>query len=129
MNHNTLSALLYFYGSFLIVCGIVSVIFIGLKAKTALISGGMSGCISLVIGYLISADVAAARLAGIFVTLALFCVFSWRSTKTLFRIFEIQQSSVQDELKGKGIAFLIISLMAVVSVFVLALQIISYWQA
>lgn len=129
MNHNMLPALLYFYGSFLIVCGIVSVIFIGLKAKTALISGGMSGCISLLIGYLSFTDVAAARLAGIFVTLALFCVFSWRSTKTLFRIFEIQQSSVHDELKGKGIAFLIISLMAVVSVFVLALQIISYWQA
>lgn len=129
MNHNMLPALLYFYGSFLIVCGIVSVIFIGLKAKTALISGGMSGCISLLIGYLSFTDGAAARLAGIFVTLALFCVFSWRSTKTLFRIFEIQQSSVHDELKGKGIAFLIISLMAVVSVFVLALQIISYWQA
>ncbi|MFD0999658.1 hypothetical protein ACFQ21_10085 [Ohtaekwangia kribbensis] len=129
MNQYTVVTLLYFYGSFLIICGIVSVIFIGLKAKTALISGGMSGCISLFIGYLIFSDVAAARLAGIFISLALFCVFSWRSTKTLFRIFEIQQSSVHDELKGKGIAFLIISLMAVVSVFVLALQVVSYWQA
>jgi uncharacterized MnhB-related membrane protein len=124
MNQHMLPVLLYFYGSFLIVCGIVSVIFIGLKAKTALISGGMSGCISLLIGYLISTDVAGARLAGIFVSLALFCVFAWRSTKTLFRIFEIQQSSVHDELKGKGIAFLIISLMAVVSIVVLALQIV-----
>jgi hypothetical protein len=129
MNQYTVVKLLYFYGSFLIICGIVSVIFIGLKAKTALISGGMSGCISLFIGYLIFSDVAGARLAGIFISLALFCVFSWRSTKTLFRIFEIQQSSVHDELKGKGIAFLIISLMAVVSVFVLALQVVSYWQA
>ena len=126
MNQYLIAVLLYFYGSFLILCGIVSVIFIGLKAKTALISGGMSGCISLLIGYLIFADAPGARLAGIFVSLALFCVFSWRSTKTLFRIFEIQQSSVQDELKGKGIAFLIISLMAVVSIFVLALQTISY---
>lgn len=129
MNQHMLPALLYFYGSFLILCGIVSVIFIGLKAKTALISGGMSGCISLFIGYLISTNVAGARVAGIFVSLALFCVFSWRSTKTLFRIFEIQQSPVHDELKGKGIAFLIISLMAVVSVVVLMLQTISYWQA
>lgn len=129
MNHNMLSTLLYFYGSFLIVCGIVSVIFIGLKAKTALISGGMSGCISLFIGYLISTNAAGARLAGIFVSLALFCVFSWRSTKTLFRIFEILESPVHDELKGKGIAFLIISLMAVVSIFVLTLQIIRYGHA
>jgi uncharacterized membrane protein (UPF0136 family) len=124
-----LPALLYFYGFFLITCGIVSVIFIGLKAKTALISGGMSGCISLLTGYLIAADVTVARPAGIVVSLALFCVFSWRSTKTLFRIFEILQSSVHDELKGKGIAFLIISLMAVVSIFVFALQAIGYWQA
>lgn len=129
MNHNMLPALLYFYGSFLITCGIVSVIFIGLKAKTALISGGLSGCISLLIGYLISAEVAVARPAGIFVSLALFCVFSWRSTKTLFRIFEIQQSPAHDELKGKGIAFLIISLMAVVSMFVFALQTIGYAHA
>lgn len=129
MTHNMLPALLYFYGSFLIACGIVSVTFIGLKAKTALISGGTSGCISLLIGYLVSTDVAGARIAGIFITLALFCVFSWRSTKTLFRIFEILQSPVHDELKGKGIAFLIISLMAVVSIFVLALQAISYGWA
>jgi hypothetical protein len=129
MNHNMLSTLLYFYGSFLIICGVVSVIFIGLKAKTALISGGMSGCISLLIGYLIYTDVAGARQAGIFVSLALFCVFSWRSTKTLFRIFEILQSPVHDGLRGKGIAFLIISLMAVVSIFVLAWQVISYGQA
>lgn len=123
-----LPSLLYFYGFFLITCGIVSVTFIGPKAKTALISGGMSGCISLFIGYLIAADVTVARPAGMVVSLALFCVFSWRSTKTLFRIFEmIQQSSVHDELKGKGIAFLIISLMAVVSIFVFALQAIGYW--
>jgi hypothetical protein len=129
MNPYMLPALLYFYGFFLITCGIVSVIFIGLKAKTALISGGTSGCISLLIAYLIAADAPGARLAGIVVSLVLFCVFSWRSTKTLFRIFEIQQSSVHDELKGKGIAFLVISLMAVVSIFVLALQIVSYSQA
>jgi hypothetical protein len=125
MNHQLLTALLYFYGAFLITCGIVSVTFIGAKAKTALISGGTSGIISLLIGYLISIDVSGAKLAGIFLSLALLIVFSWRSTKTLFKIFELIPSA-SDELKGKGIAFLIISLMAVVSIVVLMLQVISF---
>jgi hypothetical protein len=124
MNHQILTPLLYFYGFFLIVCGVVSVIFIGAKAKTAVMSGGTSGVISIVIGYLISIDTNGARMAGIVVSLALFIVFAWRSAKTLFKIFElIPSASGQDELKGKGIAFLIISLMAVVSIVVFMLQV------
>lgn len=57
------------------------------------------------------------------VTLALLIVFSWRTTKTLFAVFDILKSSHGD-LKGKGIAFLIIALMAVVSVVVLGMQVI-----
>src|SRR5690242_5661040 len=106
--------LLYFYGAFLITCGIVSVAFIGLKAKTALISGGMSGFILIAIAYLNSRGVAAASLASLIIPGLLFVVFSWRSTKTLFKVFELIPSQHAD-LNGKGIAFLIISLMAVVS--------------
>jgi hypothetical protein len=119
-----LSSLLYFYGTFLILCGIVSVIFIGLKAKTALLSGGMSGVLALLCGYGISTDVHAARVGGILLSAMLFVVFSWRSTKTLFKVFELVNTPA-GELKGKLIAFLIISLMAVVSIFTLVLQIIS----
>jgi hypothetical protein len=116
--------LLYSYGSFLITCGIISVIFIGLKAKTALASGGISGLLAILIGYWISMGVESARTAGIVLTFMLFVVFAWRSSKTLFKIFElIQTSTDRNELNGKGIAFLIISLMAVVSIFVLMLQI------
>jgi hypothetical protein len=125
MNYQAL--LLTFYGTFLITCGLVAVVFIGMKAKTALMSGGTSGVISFLIAYLLSIHTNGAPWAGIFLSLALFCVFSWRSTKTLFRIFEIQASPVHDELKGKGIAFLIISLMAVVSVFVFALQVVNFF--
>jgi hypothetical protein len=121
----SLSTLLAFYGVFLITCGIVSVIFIGLKAKTALISGGMSGLVTLAIAYWHStSDGLGPWYAGLFVTLALFRVFSWRSTKTLFKVFELIPTNDPD-LKGKGIAFLIISLMAVVSIFVFALQLIA----
>lgn len=119
-----LAALLYFYGTFLILCGIVSVIFIGLKAKTALLSGGMSGVLALLCGYGISADVSAARIGGILLSAMLVVVFSWRSAKTLFRVFELVNTP-GEELNGKLIAFLIISLMAVVSIFTLVLQIVS----
>jgi hypothetical protein len=118
-----LSSLLYFYGIFLILCGIVSVIFIGLKAKTALLSGGTSGVLALLCGYGILMDVSAARIGGILLSAMLFVVFSWRSAKTLFRVVELVNSP-GEELKGKLIAFLIISLMAVVSLFILVLQIV-----
>jgi hypothetical protein len=120
------STILFFYGSFLILSGIVSVVFIGLKAKTALISGGMSGAISIGIGWLLLKDMQAAQLAGIVFPLALFIVFSWRCTKTFFRLFEMI-SSQHAELKGKGIAFLIIGLMAVVSLMVVMLQVSFYF--
>ena len=118
-----LMSLLFFYGLFLILCGIVSVIFIGMKAKTALLSGGLSGLIAMSIGHLISIHTPGAQWAGVAVSLLLFAVFSWRSTKTLFRIFELIPSNDPD-LKGKGIAFLIISLMAVISMMVLLLQLV-----
>lgn len=117
--------LLAFYGSFLILCGIVSVSFIGMKAKTALISGGSSGLTALLISYLGFQQVSWAPLAGLFICTALMIVFSWRSTKTLFKLFELIPANHPD-LKGKGIAFLIISLMAVVTIFTLALQIVFF---
>jgi len=124
MNNPIASYLLLFYGLFLITCGIVAVIFIGLKAKTALISGGSSGLISILIAYLISQKISMAPIAGIVISGALLIVFSWRSTKTLFSIFEMIPLSNPD-LKGKGIAFLIISTMAIVSLFIFGAQIIS----
>lgn len=121
------TSLLTFYGVFLILCGIVSVIFIGIKAKTALASGGLSGLVSFLMAWLISNNINSGRIGGIVLAFLLFCVFSWRSTKTLFKIFELLQSPApSDELKGKGIAFLIISLMAVVSIVVLILQLLIY---
>ncbi|HEY3403160.1 MAG TPA: hypothetical protein VGK59_07225 [Ohtaekwangia sp.] len=123
MNHTI--SLLYFYGTFLILCGIVSVIFIGMKAKTALISGGTSGAASIMMAYLISTGVNAARVAGFIIPALLFIVFAWRSTKTFFKVLELIPNQHPD-LKGKGIAFLVISLMAVVSIIVVMIQLIVY---
>ncbi len=123
MYSSPLVNLLLFYGLFLIISGIVSVIFIGMKAKTALMSGGTAGGLVLVTAFLVFRGAGVAAYGGVFLALALFIVFSWRATKTLFRLFEIIPTR-HEELKGKGIAFLIISLMAVVSLVVLLLQVV-----
>jgi hypothetical protein len=124
MNPMFVPSLLFYYGVFLIVCGIASVTLIGWKAKTALVSGGISGVIAITIGHFISVGSAAAQVAGLLVCLGLFGVFCWRSAKTLFTLFELIPERHPD-LKGKAIAFLIISLMAVVSIVVLLLQLSS----
>jgi hypothetical protein len=117
------ASLLFFYGVFLILCGIVSVLLIGMRAKTALASGGLSGVLAITIGHFVSQGSAVAPIAGIAVCLLLFVVFCWRSAKTLFSVLNMVPDRHPD-LKGKVIAFLIISLMAVVSVFVLITQLV-----
>jgi Na+/proline symporter len=114
-------SLLFYYGLFLILCGITSVLLIGMKAKTALASGGTAGVIAITIGHFVSQGSAGAQIAGVVVCLMLFIVFCWRSAKTLFTVFEFIPDRHPD-LKAKAIAFLIISLMAVVTLMVLLLQ-------
>jgi hypothetical protein len=94
-----------------------------MKAKTALLSGGMSGAIAILIGYMVTQNITAGPWAGVALTFMLSIIFCWRSTKTLQRILQLTPSQDPD-LNGKAIAFLIISLMAVISMFVLILQII-----
>lgn len=121
-------SLLFYYGVFLISCGIVSVVLIGLKAKTALASGGISGLVAITIGHFVSLGSAVAKYTGLLICLALFIVFCWRSAKTLFTVFALIPERHPD-LKSKGIAFLIISLMAIVSIIVLLLQLAFYSNA
>jgi hypothetical protein len=121
IHHN----ILVFYGLFLITCGIVAVSFIGIKAKTALLSGGLSGVTAWGIAFLISQYMPGAQLAGLLLSLVLICVFSWRSTKTAFTLATFIRENHPD-VNGKIIAFLLISLMAVVSVFVFAVQFIYF---
>jgi hypothetical protein len=125
MNSMFVPSLLFWYGTFLILCGIASVLLIGMKAKTALISGGLSGVIAITVGHFISQGSSTAQIAGILVCLLLFIVFCWRSAKTLFTVLDLIPQKHPD-LKGKAIAFLIISLMAVVTISVLLLQLSAF---
>lgn len=120
-----MNIILIFYGFFLITCGIGSVLFIGMKAKTALLSGGTSGLISILVGYFYTLHNMPLTIVAILIPLALFIVFSWRSSKTFFKLIELI-STKSTEANSKAIAFLIISLMAVVSIFTFAIQLTEY---
>ncbi len=124
MPHLFTPTLLFYYGFFLILCGITAVVFIGMKAKTALISGGTSGIIAMAIGHGIAEHFQGSRVAGVLFCLALTIVFSWRSAKTIFTLLEMIQNRHAD-VKGKAIAFLIIGLMAIVTIIVLLLQLVA----
>jgi hypothetical protein len=123
-----ISSLLYFYGVFLITCGISSVLLIGPKAKTALASGGLSALMAVGIAYLIGNGTGWATYAAIVLPLCLFVVFAWRASKTLFKVFElIDVKAEQQEVNKKAIAFLIISLMAVVSISVVMVGVVLFF--
>lgn len=115
-----------FYGAFLMSCGLVAVTFIGFKAKTALMSGGMSGLMALCIAYSAYQGFAYAYLLGMLLTVFLLGIFSWRATKTLFLLLKLTGTQHED-VNHKAIAFLIIGLMAVVTLFVIALQIVLFY--
>lgn len=120
-------AILFVYGIFLILCGITAVVFIGMKAKTALASGGTSGVLAMVTGHFIAQGYESMIFVGIVLSFGLLCVFAWRSTKTLEAIFKLIPTQHPD-LPGKGIAFLIISLMAIVSLLVTMFQTLNLIQ-
>jgi uncharacterized membrane protein (UPF0136 family) len=112
--------LLLFYGFFLITCGIAAFTFIGIKAKTALISGSLTGSMALVISYYSKMNFTMAKCAAIVLTAMLFCVFAWRATITFLKLLDLV-SEKSEERKSKAIAFLIISLMAIISMLFFAL--------
>jgi len=117
-----MSSILLFYGFFLITCGITAVTFIGSKAKTALISGGTSGILAIAIGYFYCSGNFLTVILAIILPSMLFIVFCWRASKTFFTLLEMT-SARNPETNKKAVAFLIISMMAIVSIFVIILQI------
>ena len=77
--------------------------------------------IAIIIGHFISQGSETARWAGVLVCFALFIVFCWRSAKTLFTLSDFIAARHPD-VRDKATAFLIIILMAVVSIVVVLLQ-------
>lgn len=108
--------LLLFYGIFLILIGILSVLLIGWTAKTALISGGTMGFIALTIAHFINKENKIAQYLGLLQTITLSFIFGWRASKALFALLELVILNNTVAINGKLYAFFLINLMMIVSV-------------
>lgn len=71
---------LFIYGAFLILAGLVGFISNPEKAKTALMSGGTFGMLSIVWGFLHLRGIAWSRMAAFATVIFLALVFSWRAS-------------------------------------------------
>jgi len=110
MNHK-LSKILIIYGVFLILAGIAGFLSNPEKAKTALMSGGTFGTLSIVWGVLALRQVGWSLKAGLITTGFLTSIFTWRSVVT----WQAYVSGSTDKL----FAALLISSMLAASIFVL----------
>lgn len=81
MNTKQLGQWFLGFGSFLIICGLLGYLSNPEKAKTALISGGSFGLLSIIWGlWMLRTGAKAAWLAATVTTLLLLGAFSWRAT-------------------------------------------------
>jgi len=110
MNTKT-AGYLILYGAFLIAMGLLGYLSNPEKAKTALMSGGTFGALSIVWGVLGARGVRWSRLAAIITTGFLALVFSWRAS--------VGWMAVMDGKSEKLFAAILISAMLVGSVVML----------
>jgi uncharacterized membrane protein (UPF0136 family) len=80
--------LLIAYGLFLMLMGLAGFLSNPEKAKTALLSGGSFGLLSIAWGALLSRGVSWARNAGIATTILLAGVFTWRAAVGWIAVFD-----------------------------------------
>jgi uncharacterized membrane protein (UPF0136 family) len=110
MNAQT-AGYLIFYGAFLILCGLLGFLSNPEKAKTALMSGGTFGVLSIVWGVLGARGLRWSRPAALTTTGLLAVVFAWRAG--------VGWLAVLDGQREKGFAASLITLMLIASVLML----------
>ncbi len=109
-----------FYGMFLIAMGIAGFASNPEKAKTALISGGTFGGLSMLWGWLMTRGVAWSRWAAIGTTTLLTGVFIWRAS--------VSWMAVADGIADKRTAALLITAMGTASIGTLVVLLSSTGQ-
>lgn len=78
--NKSLSRWLFIYGGFLILCGVAGFLSNPEKAKTALMSGGTFGALSIFWGILNARGIAWSRKAALTTLIFLTVVFTWRAS-------------------------------------------------
>lgn len=107
MTHS-LGRWLLFYGIFLIVCGVAGYLSNPEKARSALMSGGSFGLISIIWGVLAMKGMAWARTAAMVTTALMIIATGWRSV--------VSWKAVSGGDSTKMIAAVLVSLMCAASV-------------
>ena len=122
--HQNIAYLFAFFGLFLITCGVVSVLFLGRKAKTAVMSGGFFGLVALTAGHFLNLSQTWALYLGLTEAFLLTFIFAWRASTAFHTLMELVQAKDQAAaVKAKSIAFLIIGTMFIMALFVLAVSV------
>ncbi|TXK46388.1 hypothetical protein FVR03_10915 [Pontibacter qinzhouensis] len=119
--HQHLSYLYAFFGLFLIGCGLLSVLVLGWKAKTALVSGGTFGLIALTAGHFLNLSQTWALYVGALEAVLLAGIFAWRASAAFLKLTELLQTHDTQAVRQKSIAFLIIATMFVTALVVLTI--------
>ncbi|WP_114781324.1 hypothetical protein [Botryobacter ruber] len=121
--HQNIAYLYAFFGLFLITCGVVSVLFLGRKAKTAIMSGGFFGLVALTAGHFLNLSQPWALYLGLTEAFLLTFIFAWRASTAFHTLMELVQANDQAAVRSKSIAFLIIATMFIMALFVLAVSV------
>lgn len=109
---NTLARWTIAYGLFLIGCGLAGYLSNPEKAKTALISGGTFGALSILWGALMARGLAWSRRAALVTSSFLVCIFTWRAS--------VSWLAVADGASDKRFAAILITLMGIASIAICA---------
>lgn len=102
--------LFLFYGIFLIVCGILTVTFLGFKAKTGLLSGSICGTIAIALAYWMRGGRKIAYFGGLAYGIIMLGIFAWRGGVTFMKLVSMI-SVVHEDMRIKAAGFLIIAMM------------------
>lgn len=100
------------YGLFLIACGVAGYLSNPEKAKTALISGGTFGVLSILWGALMARRAAWSRWAALVTSGVLVAVFAWRAS--------VSWMAVAEGATDKQFAAVLITLMGAASIAIFA---------
>ncbi|CAN5875373.1 hypothetical protein BH24BAC1_BH24BAC1_29170 [soil metagenome] len=94
MANKNLSILYYFYGLYMILCGIIPLFLVGPSARSAFVSGIFSGGLAFACGYFLYQGRPWAFWAGNLLTLFLLALFAWRTSASFLRLVDLMPTAI-----------------------------------
>jgi uncharacterized membrane protein (UPF0136 family) len=120
MANKNLAFLFYFYGIYMIVCGILPFFFVGPSARSAFVSGIFSAGLAFTCGYFLNQGRQWAFWLGNLLALFLLGIFAWRASVSFLRLVDLIAYGDSFQLPEKALSFLILLSMFLMSLIVLS---------